>query len=147
MLSIGRSVTHELGVCSAIGRFDSPACIQTSKNNTKQKFSKRKIPLFRKQIMKLTWPWERPKLKSKKDKKVIGMSLVRQSLFEVMFPYTIFHKYAQGFVVFWFVLVLFSVLEDSWDIFTHVLRGCVTGTGAVKWMIALVPISYHKWYD
>ena len=48
------------------------------------------------------------------------------------FLYDISHEiYVRGFVMVCFVLVTSSVLVDWCDLFTHILQGYFTGTGAI----------------
>ena len=36
---------------------------------------------------------------------------------------------------FWIVWVISSTHVDLWDTFTHILQGCFTGTGTIRWLL------------
>ena len=40
-------------------------------------------------------------------------------------------KYAHGFVVLWFVVVMQSFIMNSHEVFIHIHQGCFAGTGAI----------------
>ena len=40
-------------------------------------------------------------------------------------------KYAHGFVVLWFVVVMQSLIMNSHEVFIHIHQGCFAGTGAI----------------
>ena len=47
--------------------------------------------------------------------------------------YTVYpKKYARGFVVFCFVVVMQSFIMNSHEVFIHINQGCFAGTGAVS---------------
>ena len=47
-------------------------------------------------------------------------------------PFTVYpKKYAHGFVVLCFVVVMQSFIMNSHEIFIHIHQGCFAGTGAV----------------
>ena len=46
--------------------------------------------------------------------------------------YTVYpKKYAHGFVVLWFVVVMQSLIMNSYEVFIHIHQGCFAGTGAI----------------
>ena len=46
--------------------------------------------------------------------------------------YTVYpKKYAHGFVVLWFVVVMQSFIMNSHEVFIHIHQGCFAGTGAI----------------
>ena len=46
--------------------------------------------------------------------------------------YTVYpKKYAHGFVVLWFVVVMQSFIMNSHEAFIHIHQGCFAGTGAI----------------
>ena len=50
----------------------------------------------------------------------------------VSYPYTVYHKkYAHGFVVLCFVVVMQSFIMNSHEVFIHIHQGCFAGTGAI----------------
>ena len=49
-----------------------------------------------------------------------------------VFPYTVYpKKYAHGFVVLCFVVVMQSFIMNSHEVFIHIHQGCFAGTGAI----------------
>ena len=40
-------------------------------------------------------------------------------------------KYAHGFIVLWFVVVMQSFITNSHEVFIHIHQGCFAGTGAI----------------
>ena len=47
-------------------------------------------------------------------------------------PTTVYpKKYAHGFVVLWFVVVMQSFIMNSHEVFIHIHQGCFAGTGAI----------------
>ena len=47
-------------------------------------------------------------------------------------PYTVYpKKYAHGFVVLCFVVVMLSLIMNSHEVFIHIHQGCFAGTGAI----------------
>ena len=52
--------------------------------------------------------------------------------FKSVFPYTVYpKKYAHGFVVLCFVVVMQSFIMNSHEVFIHIHQGCFAGTGAI----------------
>ena len=52
--------------------------------------------------------------------------------FPQCFPYTVYpKKYAHGFVVLCFVVVMQSFIMNSHEVFIHIHQGCFAGTGAI----------------
>ena len=46
--------------------------------------------------------------------------------------YTVYpNKYAHGFVVLCFVVVMQSFIMNSYEVFIHIHQGCFAGTGAI----------------
>ena len=51
---------------------------------------------------------------------------------ETRIPYTVYpKKYAHGFVVLCFVVVMQSFIMNSHEVFIHIHQGCFAGTGAI----------------
>ena len=54
------------------------------------------------------------------------------SLINTLNIYTVYpKKYAHGFVVLWFVVVMQSFIMNSHEVFIHIHQGCFAGTGAI----------------
>ena len=51
--------------------------------------------------------------------------------FELNFPTVYPKKYAHGFVVLCFVMVIQSFIMNSHEVFIHIHQGCFAGTGAI----------------
>ena len=50
----------------------------------------------------------------------------------ILWPYTVYpKKYAHGFVVLCFVVVMQSFIMNSHEVFIHIHQGCFAGTGAI----------------
>ena len=61
-------------------------------------------------------------------------SLIRnkRSRYSLLLQYTVYpKKYAHGFVVLCFVVVMQSFIMNSHEVFIHIHRGCFAGTGAI----------------
>ena len=53
-------------------------------------------------------------------------------VFFVLVQYTVYpKKYAHGFVVLCFVVVMQSFIMNSYEVFIHIHQGCFAGTGAI----------------
>ena len=50
-------------------------------------------------------------------------------------------KYALGFVVLCFVMVMQSFIMNSHEVFIHIHQGCFAGTGAIVRLPATVPVK------
>ena len=57
----------------------------------------------------------------------IGLILYYIPLFHTVYP----KKYAHGFVVLCFVVVMQSFIMNSYEVFIHIHQGCFAGTGAI----------------
>ena len=56
----------------------------------------------------------------------------RRFFLEIMSRYTVYpKKYAHGFVVLCFVVVMQSSIMNSHEVFIHIHQGCFAGTGAI----------------
>ena len=62
-----------------------------------------------------------------------GIKIIHLSMSEPRLqPNTVYpKKYAHGFVVLWFVVVMQSFIMNSEEVFIHIHQGCFAGTGAI----------------
>ena len=76
-------------------------------------------------------------LQSKIDQQALSESMINQAFDSYMchqdtVSYTVYpKKYAHGFVVLCFVVVMQSFIMNSHEVFIHIHQGCFAGTGAI----------------
>ena len=75
---------------------------------------------------------------SKCQKRILRCRQVIRTLYEISMKlgwknvYTVYpKKYAHGFVVLCFVVVMQSMIMNSHEVFIHIHQGCFAGTGAI----------------
>ena len=92
-----------------------------------------------KYFMWIHYKWLRNHSKAKHNKTVcIFLGIYCRSIFSAspwhLTPlrwYSISQKYAHGFVVLCFVVVMQSFIMNSYEVFIHIHQGCFAGTGAI----------------
>ena len=68
-----------------------------------------------------------------RDRKYLDFASIQEdSVYIPHLQYTVYpKKYAHGFVVLCFVVVIQSYIMNSHEVFIHIHQGCFAGTGAI----------------